>query len=165
VAGVTAAGADAVAAIAEPEPIVLDAGVIVALLDRDDAHHRWAHATIRALGHGRIVVAALSLAEALVHPAAAGAGELAHQRVSELRPKVVSTTADDVLQLADLRGHTRLRMPDVVVLYTALSLRAAVATTDGRLARVAAERGVVTFAPDLEVGDLRVDGAGGGPEA
>jgi predicted nucleic acid-binding protein len=49
---------------------------------------------------------------------------------------------DSARALAELRAVTRSKMPDVVVLFTALSLRAALTTADLALMRAAVERDV-----------------------
>lgn len=126
---------------------VLDAGVVVALLDADDAHHEWSVRVLRALGPGRLKIPVLTLAEAIVHPAMAGRGESALTAVRRLEVDVIALTGADVLSLAQLRAASKLRMPEAVVLHAATHASTAIATTDRRLAGVAVAAGLPLYAP------------------
>lgn len=127
--------------------VVIDAGVLIGALAVDDLHHSWAVGALAEAGRDRIVVSALTLAEALVHPAAAGSAETILHAFLRLRPVVVDVSRADALGLAGIRATSRLRMPDVVVLHLAVARASAIATTDARLAQVAAERGLVVHTP------------------
>ncbi|KHL00049.1 hypothetical protein LK09_01515 [Microbacterium mangrovi] len=130
-----------------PRSAVVDAGVLIAFLDPDDAHHDWAVRVVRTLGPGQARITALTLAEAMVHPAMAGRAEEARAGVRSLGVDVLPLTDDDVLPLAGLRASSRLRMPDAVVLHAAIRASAAVATTDRSLARSAVGAGLPLYAP------------------
>jgi predicted nucleic acid-binding protein len=93
--------------------IVADASVLIAWLDDGDEHHA---AAIEVLaGVERFIVAALTLAEVLAHPAR-------HSRDAQVLTRLetigmlVSTLAIDSRSLAQLRATTGLSMPDCVVL-------------------------------------------------
>jgi len=128
-------------------PVVIDAGVLIGLLDPADAHHTWSVQLLRSLGPGRMIVNAITLAEALVHPAIAGVAPVALTTITRLGPRIVSVSESDVLDLAQLRAASGLRMPDALVVHTAAREAAAVATTDQRLAREVSAVGLVAHQP------------------
>lgn len=130
--------------------IVLDAGLLIAVLDARDAHHSWANEVIVATADERIAASALSMAESLVRPVGVGVGVAAdaERALRGLGLEVLAIAADDALPLAEVRAATGLRMPDAAVLFTAERMGAALATTDVQLGRVAAARGLVVHAPD-----------------
>lgn len=121
--------------------IVLDASVIIALVDGADPHHDAARTLLSDGIQERLVVHRLTMAESLVRAAAVGAARLTAQRFAaigiELREQ-----SDDPIELAELRARTKLRMPDCCVLDTALRERATLATFDERLAQVARDLGL-----------------------
>lgn len=131
-----------------PSPVVVDAGVLIAVLDGSDPHSAWAQAVVPTLGPRRLLTNALTLAEAIVHSARARTGAATLGLLTDMIFSVTSLHESDALPLAELRATTRLRMPDAVVLHTALTHGAAIATTDVRLARIAREHGVAVHAPD-----------------
>ncbi|MGI9018371.1 MAG: type II toxin-antitoxin system VapC family toxin [Euzebya sp.] len=104
--------------------IHLDAGVIIAFLDRDDSHHDAARATLsNALDcSDRLSIAASALAECLVGPARHDpkAMELVRTVVDRLPVSVVELNAEVATQAAVLRaGHRSLKLPDALVIATA----------------------------------------------
>lgn len=123
--------------------IILDACVLIAHLDERDAHHERATRLLTELaGHPKIINV-LTRAEVLVVPARAGRGRAAEDILDQLRLRTADLPPDAAGQLAELRAHTGLRMPDCCVLCTAELFRPAeIATFDERLGRVAAERGI-----------------------
>lgn len=127
--------------------IVLDAGVMIALLEVQDAHHSWAVSLLRAMPLAQLTVNALTLAESLVSAAGRDEGRAAQGALVGLGVKVTELTASDALPLAELRAQTSLRMPDTTVLHGAIVAGAQLATTDARLARIAGERGVMVHCP------------------
>lgn len=117
---------------------VLDAGVVIAGLDDRDAHHP---AVARALAEARglgdsFVVPASAYAEILVHPAARGAATV--QRVDAALDAMGMSIAEAnrgvARRAATLRArHARLRLPDALVIATAIELDAEhLLTTDRR---------------------------------
>lgn len=116
---------------------ILDAGVIIGVLDADDAHHQGAReALTTALERGdSLAVPTSAYAETLVGPARRGreAMRAVDAFLADLPAEVEPITRPIALRAAQLRaGHGgRLRPPDALVLATALHLRAdRVLTTD-----------------------------------
>ncbi len=116
---------------------VLDAGVIIGVLDADDAHHQGARDALKAaLERGdALAVPASAYAEALVSPARRGreAMRAVDAFLADLPAEVEPITRQVATRAAQLQARhgTRLRLPDALVLATALDLRAdRVLTTD-----------------------------------
>jgi len=117
---------------------VLDAGVLIGFLDRNDAHHGSAHRALHeALERGdRLVLPASAYAETLVGPSRRGAAAVATVRqlldrvpidVEPLEPDVAVTAA------AIRARHPTLKLPDALVIATAGELDAdLLITTDRR---------------------------------
>ncbi|GAA1851643.1 type II toxin-antitoxin system VapC family toxin [Microbacterium koreense] len=123
--------------------IVLDASIVIALLDADDTHHSVASALLLEHLSEPLAITALTLTEVLVHPAKTGVAETINAHVRALGVTVLPVGAEDALTLARTRAETRLRMPDAVVVHAAEAAGAALATADVGLARAARERGIV----------------------
>ncbi|HEX6129647.1 MAG TPA: PIN domain-containing protein [Candidatus Limnocylindria bacterium] len=122
---------------------ILDAGVIIGVLDASDAHHQAArHAMREALDRGDLLaVPASAYAESLVGPARQG--REAMRRVEaylvDLAADVEPITRQIAVRAALLRARhgSRLPLPDALVLATALHLGAErVLTTDRGWPRV-----------------------------
>lgn len=109
---------------------VLDAGVLIAVLDGDDAHHAAAEDLLReAFAAGDdLAVPASAYAECLVAPLQRGPGAAAtvDGLLDALPARVVPITRATARVAAELRArHGRaLRLPDALVVATALDLRA-----------------------------------------
>ena len=117
--------------------IVLDAGVVIGVLDADDMHHAAAvEATREALRRGdRLVLPASAYAECQVGPARRGreAMRQVDAYLADLAADVEPITRQLAARAAVLRAlhGKRLRLPDALVLATAMHLKAnAVLTTD-----------------------------------
>lgn len=115
---------------------VLDAGIVIALLDGADAHHGAAR---RVLGEVRsdgdeMVLPASALAEALVHPARRGPDAMAVVTafVDEMPVHVQPLDREIARTAAIIRAtHGRLKLPDALVVATAQALDATrLVTTD-----------------------------------
>lgn len=108
---------------------VLDAGVIIAFLDANDAHHAEAQA---ALGdarsrNDRLVLPASALAEILVGPSRNGATAVAAVRdlVDRVPIAVEPLDAEIAVAAAAIRArHRSLKLPDALVIATARHLDA-----------------------------------------
>ena len=117
---------------------VLDAGVVIGLLDRGDAHHGGARSSLRAaLDRGdRLVLPASALAEVLVGPSRAGrnAVDTAQQLLERVPIDVEPLDAEIATEAASVRAkHPGLRLPDALVIATAVLLGAdRLVTTDRR---------------------------------
>lgn len=98
--------------------IVLDASVLIALLDPADSHHRAAYAALEARADDDLRIPAHTLAEALVHPVRAGKERAARRLIAGLEITVDPIDEPVAIAAARLRGrHGRaLRMPDALVL-------------------------------------------------
>ncbi len=96
--------------------IVIDASVLIAHLDADDAHHARAGALLEAAGATPLTTSRLTLAEVLVGPTRAGKLEVAMAALAQLGIDGVGLNADAPVRLAGLRAATRLKMPDCCVL-------------------------------------------------
>lgn len=118
--------------------IVLDAGIVIALLDSTDSHHVAARAALRrVLGQGHeLVIPASAYAETLVAPYRSGPEAVATvDGFLDALPATVSPTSRAIAsQAARLRAlHRALRLPDALVIATAVALGAEVLlTTDSR---------------------------------
>ena len=131
--------------------VILDACVLIAYANPADVHHELALDLLAE--PEEFVVNELTLAEFLVKPATLG---LDVERIAaDLLEDLGATRADPArlaadrpwdTQVAATRAATGLRIPDAVVLATALSLGGTVASFDGRLADEAAKRKIL-FAP------------------
>jgi len=127
--------------------VVLDAGVLIALYDSGDCHHRWALDVFRQTLRHDLVMPALTYAEVMVHPARMGARQRFEDDIAGLRIDIREVAPGDAGPIAELRASSSLRMPDVVVLHLALSLGATLATTDKSLADEAGRKAVRVIAP------------------
>jgi predicted nucleic acid-binding protein len=122
---------------------VLDADVLIAHLDPDDAQHGRATASLlQAAAEGPLTASALTVAEVLVHPTAAGQGEHAYAALQAMDLQVLHIPADASVQLAGLRARTGRRMPDCCVLLAAQRTGAGVLTFDEKLRASAVEVGL-----------------------
>ncbi|WP_181158607.1 type II toxin-antitoxin system VapC family toxin [Leucobacter massiliensis] len=122
--------------------ILLDANVLIAITDANDAHHRAARELVTEADE-ELASHALTAAEVLLRAAQRGVEE-ALLRI--LRDRLGVTVLDGLgpawpLTVARTRAHTGLRHPDALVLATAEHLDAAVATFDDALARAADRAG------------------------
>lgn len=122
-------------------PLILDASVLIGLLDRADAHHERAVADVETADRGgrALIVPASAYSEALV--AFARAGRLADARVSivAMGVEVAPLTGAMAERAAELRaGRGNLRLPDAMVLACAREMSGELLTYDDRLASDAA---------------------------
>jgi predicted nucleic acid-binding protein len=112
---------------------VLDASVVIAFLDADDAHHSAALEAVGRVRGQELVLPASAYAEALVDPWRAGpdAVTVVKRFLAELGVRIEPLTADVAERAARLRSaHRSLRLPDALVLATADALDAIALTAD-----------------------------------
>jgi predicted nucleic acid-binding protein len=116
---------------------VLDAGVVIGVLDDTDVHHAAARAAVQsALARGdALAIPASAYAECLVGPARVGkpALQAVDAFLTDLVADVEPITRQLAAKAAQLRARhgARLRLPDALVLATAQHLKAdRVLTTD-----------------------------------
>lgn len=115
---------------------VLDASVLIAHFDFEDAHHDRAGRILEAAGDLRASV--ITVAEALVTPTRRGALDTARADVAKLGIEEVPFGPEASTRLAALRSQTRLKLPDCCVLLAAQDAGAdTIATFDDRLAAAA----------------------------
>jgi predicted nucleic acid-binding protein len=122
--------------------IVADTSWIVALRDPQDLHHAAAVAAEEVIGDESMLIAVVTLSECLVAPARlgliAGAEEALRQAFDV---EGIATSAPR--RWAIRRASTGLRLPDAIVLETALHHQArGVATFDARLASCCRDAGL-----------------------
>lgn len=130
--------------------IVLDASVLIAHLNPYATHHERASALLAEASSDRLVSHRLTLAEILVGGARVGRVRemLADLREIGLEAHPEVSVDDEVLELAELRATTGLKLPDCCVLNVALEHNASLATFDRTLADAARGRGVVVLPAD-----------------
>lgn len=120
--------------------IVVDASVLVALLDAHDTLHVEAAAALaEAWDAGvELFVPSTAYAEAMVRPLEQGGEPLAQAEAFFASQTIVPIDRREAREAARLRGVHRpwLRMPDALVLATGLLRDAAILTGDARWARV-----------------------------
>lgn len=127
--------------------VVLDAGALIALYSKNDEHNAWAMQMFLDTVEFEYEMSVLTLAEVLIHPTRAGKQDQFLKGISGLRIATKELEADAAMELANLRSRTKLKMPDVVVLYQAIKSGALIATTDRTLARMAKKYNVSCFCP------------------
>lgn len=125
--------------------IVLDASVLIAYLDAEDAQHQKAETMLAREIDDGFAANPLTLAEVLVGPSRAGRLDAARSALRELEVAEHPFPVDTAVRLARLRADTGLRMPDCCVLLAAQDTAARLATFDERLIRGAEELGLVAL--------------------
>ena len=125
--------------------IVLDASVLIAYLDAEDAQHQQAESLLEREIDDEFAVNPLTLAEVLVGPSRTDHLDAARTALRELEVAEQPFPADTAVRLARLRADTGLRMPDCCVLLAAQDTAARVAAFDERLIRGAEELGLVAL--------------------
>jgi predicted nucleic acid-binding protein len=125
------------------EPLILDASVLIGLLDTEDSHHNRAVDEIdqadRADHH--LLTPASAYSEALIAFARAGRVNDARDAITGMGITVVPLTAPIAEGAAELRAlHDSLRLPDALVLATAHEHEGVLLTYDERLARTSRQR-------------------------
>lgn len=116
---------------------VLDTGVLIAVLSARNAHHETARSAIAvALERGdRLVLPASAYAELLVGPLRQKppSDSTIDEFLDALPVTIEPATREIARTAAELRASGRLRLPDALVLATAITLDAdRVLTTDAR---------------------------------
>jgi predicted nucleic acid-binding protein len=122
--------------------LILDASVLIGLLDTADAHHASAVNDTEAadLAGQQLLVPASAYSEALVAFARAARVDEAREAIAAMGIKVTPLTTAIAEHAAELRArHERLRLPDAIVLATARELGGGLLSYDHRLAQLASE--------------------------
>jgi predicted nucleic acid-binding protein len=120
--------------------LILDASVVIGLLDTADPHHSRAVDDVEAAdleGH-QLVLPASAHSETLVAFARARRLDEARRAIAAMGITVVPLTDTIAERAAELRArHERLRLPDAIVLATAQRLEGRLLSYDRRLSRLA----------------------------
>jgi predicted nucleic acid-binding protein len=122
--------------------LILDASVLIGLLDTADAHHSQAVDDVEAadVADEKLLAPASAYSEALVSFARARRIRDARDAIAAMGIAVTPMTSRIAETAAELRAaHDRLRLPDAIVLATARDLHARLLTYDNVLANVAGE--------------------------
>jgi len=136
-------------------PVVLDTCVLIAWAKQRDVHHSDA---LDVLAEAEdFVIHEITLAEYLAGPAQLGqdVAAIASQVLADLHARVadpaqLSRDQCFAAHLATVRAQTRLKMPDAIVLATALAIGGKVSTFDGALHDAAEGRGVLYIVPAMK---------------
>jgi predicted nucleic acid-binding protein len=120
--------------------IVLDANVLIAFWSAGDPHAARAFEILDT--EEDLVLNPVTFAETLVWPIREGREDEALGDHARLGVERFTPAIDEPLKVARLRAETRLKLPDVYVLATAIELGATLATFDRRLADAARDRGL-----------------------
>jgi predicted nucleic acid-binding protein len=122
------------------DALILDASVLIGLLDRDDGHHANAVDDVEAAdsaGHA-LLAPASAYSEALVAFARADRIAAARDALAGMAITIAPLAQPTAELAAQLRAqHDALRLPDAIVLATATEHRARLLTYDDRLAKLA----------------------------
>ncbi|MGH2854850.1 MAG: type II toxin-antitoxin system VapC family toxin [Solirubrobacteraceae bacterium] len=125
------------------EPLILDASVLIGLLDTADAHHARAIRDTEAADRTgrRLLVPASAYSEALVAFARANRVKDAREAIAAMGLEITPLTAPVAEHAAELRArHERLRLPDAIVLASAHELDCELLSYDHSLARLARQQ-------------------------
>lgn len=121
--------------------IVLDASLLIAYLDGEDAHHGRAEELLAREIDDDFGANSLTLAEVLVAPVREDRLETVRAMLSDLEVQELPFPDDTAVKLAQLRATTGLKMPDCCVLLAAEHAGAArVASFDDRLTQAVRAR-------------------------
>ncbi|MEI6590549.1 MAG: PIN domain-containing protein [Actinomycetes bacterium] len=127
--------------------VVFDANVLIALCLTTDAHHTWALDVFRFTQGSNLMVSAMTYSEFLIRPKREGVLQQMLNGIEQLGLEITPIDVHNALALTDVRARTNLRMPDAVVLQTAIEHSGSVATTDKRLASAARELNIPVYQP------------------
>lgn len=120
------------------EGLILDASVLIGLLDTADAHHDRAVDDVEAADReGRqLLLPASAYSETLVAFARARRLQEARRAITAMGITIVSLTDTIAERAAELRaGHNRLRLPDAIVLATAQEMGGSLLSYDRKLSQ------------------------------
>ncbi len=110
--------------------VVVDASVLIALLDPADALHEAASAALTRHAGDDLKLPASAYSECMMGPARLGELRAAQQAVASLLMDIVPITDRIAEHAAELRArHPKLRLPDALVIATGSTLRADVVLT------------------------------------
>jgi predicted nucleic acid-binding protein len=122
------------------EALILDASVLIGLLDTADTHHDRAIDDVEAADRERrqLLLPASAYSETLVAFARAHRLEEARRAITAMGITIVSLTDTIAERAAELRArHSRLRLPDAIVLATAQEMGGSLLSYDRKLSQLA----------------------------
>ncbi|HTZ87800.1 MAG TPA: PIN domain-containing protein [Solirubrobacteraceae bacterium] len=122
------------------EALTLDASVLIGLLDTADTHHDRALDDVEAADEdGRnLLLPASAYSETLVAFARARRLDEARQAIAAMGITIVPLTETIAERAAELRArHSRLRLPDAIILATARELGGSLLSYDRKLSALA----------------------------
>jgi predicted nucleic acid-binding protein len=122
------------------EALILDASVLIGLLDSADTHHDRAIDDVEGADReGRqLLLPASAYSETLVAFARARRLEEARRAIAAMGITIVSLTDTIAERAAELRArHSRLRLPDAIVFATAQETGGKLLSYDRRLSQLA----------------------------
>ncbi|WP_433674730.1 type II toxin-antitoxin system VapC family toxin [Microbacterium gorillae] len=131
--------------------IVLDASVMIAVLDRTDAHFPEARELFENHADERLLAHRVTITEVLVRPMRVGRGAEAVDALRDLGIESIDEL-DEPAALASLRARSGLKLPDCCVLLAGRRLGAAVATFDDRLRQAVLENGLIALPNEVGAG-------------
>ena len=120
--------------------LILDASVLIGLLDSADGHHAHAVDDVDAADYARhdLLAAASAYSEALVAFARAGRITDAREALAAMGITIAPLDQRTAERAAQLRAqHDALRLPDAIVLATAAARQARLLSYDDRLVKLA----------------------------
>jgi predicted nucleic acid-binding protein len=120
------------------EALILDASVLIGLLDTADAHHDRAVDEVEAADRdgNQLLLPASAYSETLVAFARAGRLDDARRAITAMGITIVPLTDTIAERAAELRArHTRLRLPDAIVLATAREMGGSLLSYDRKLSQ------------------------------
>jgi len=123
--------------------LILDASVLIALLDSEDSHHEAAVEAVERddLAARELITPASAYSAAVVAFARADRLDEARNAIAGMGISVTPMTTEIAERAASLRAqHETLRLPDAIVLATALDLEGELMTYDHRLAKLSVAR-------------------------
>jgi predicted nucleic acid-binding protein len=122
--------------------IVFDAGVLIAYLTADDLFHDAARDFMEEYEEFEFAANVFTVAETLVRPIRSNDEGVARGTLESIGLRILGLEPREAAELADIRVTSGLKMPDAVVVHSALQHAAQLVTTDRTVARAAADRGL-----------------------
>lgn len=120
--------------------IILDASVLIAYLDGDDALHASAEDLLTREIDDDFAASPITLAEVFVVPVRNGRLDEVRTALDDLEVEEQTFPMDSAVRLARLRASTGLKMPDCCVILAAQAAGARIASFDDDLVRAAAQQ-------------------------
>jgi predicted nucleic acid-binding protein len=126
------------------DALILDASVLIGLLDTTDAHHGRSVDEVEVADRAgrQLLIPASAYSETLVAFARAGRTRDAREAVAAMGIAIMPLTETIAERAAELRAlHERLRLPDAIVLATAQEQGGELLSYDRRLSQLADMQG------------------------